>query len=109
LSAGQHPAANRRWRHSGFELRHAVAGGHVAPTERVDHFRLPRKVISLPMDTFEVLDRQIATCRGYFDVNQFITQLNARPPVPVSRRSSSGPTRGSPRATTEVGRGLIVR
>jgi limonene-1,2-epoxide hydrolase len=61
-----------------FEVRHAVADGDVVLTERVDHFHLPGKVISLPvMGTFEVVDGQIAAWRDYFDLNQFMTQLGA--------------------------------
>jgi limonene-1,2-epoxide hydrolase len=46
-------------------------------TERVDVFTTPTATIELPvMGTFEVVDGKIAAWRDYFDLNQFMSQLN---------------------------------
>ena len=53
----------------------AASGGTVL-TERVDIFRFPNGVISLPvMGAFEVVDGKIAAWRDYFDMNQFLSQV----------------------------------
>ncbi|HZT66644.1 MAG TPA: limonene-1,2-epoxide hydrolase family protein [Acidimicrobiales bacterium] len=59
-----------------FEVLHAAAAGEVVLTERVDHFHLPGRVISLPvMGTFEVAGGSIRAWRDYFDMNQFMSQM----------------------------------
>lgn len=60
-----------------FRVLAIAADGGTVLTERVDVFRYPGKEISLPvMGTFEVLDGKIAAWRDYFDLNQFMSQLN---------------------------------
>jgi limonene-1,2-epoxide hydrolase len=56
----------------------AISGdGDVVLTERVDVFTTPDKVIELPvMGTFEIRAGKIAAWRDYFDLNQFMSQLN---------------------------------
>jgi limonene-1,2-epoxide hydrolase len=59
-----------------FRVRHLVADGDVVLTERVDAFFLANKTIELPvMGTFEVRDGKIAAWRDYFDLNQYMAQL----------------------------------
>jgi limonene-1,2-epoxide hydrolase len=59
-----------------FEVRHAVVEGSLVMTERVDHFHMPAKKVSLPvMGIFEVSDGKIGAWRDYFDLNQFTSQL----------------------------------
>ena len=61
-----------------FRVRHLVADGDVVLTERVDAFFLPNKTIELPvMGTFELRDGKIAAWRDYFDLNQYMSQLQA--------------------------------
>jgi limonene-1,2-epoxide hydrolase len=61
-----------------FRVRHVAARGDVVLTERVDVFVLPDKTIELPvMGTFEVRDGKIVGWRDYFDLNQYMTQLQA--------------------------------
>lgn len=65
------------WDRVDFEVRHAVAQGHVVLTERVDHFISPERTVSLPvMGTFEFEDGLIKAWRDYFDLNQFMSQLS---------------------------------
>ncbi len=60
-----------------FRVRHIVAAGEIVLTERVDVFEMPGKTIELPvMGTFEVRDGKIAAWRDYFDLNQYMSQLN---------------------------------
>ena len=59
-----------------FDLLHIAAVGNVVLTERIDRFISPGKSIELPvMGTFEVVDGKIAAWRDYFDLNQFMSQL----------------------------------
>jgi limonene-1,2-epoxide hydrolase len=61
-----------------FVVHHIVADGPVVLTERTDIFVLPNVTIELPvMGTFEVRDGKIAAWRDYFDLNQFMSKLNA--------------------------------
>jgi limonene-1,2-epoxide hydrolase len=61
-----------------FRVLHIAAAGDVVLTERVDVFVLPGKVIELPvMGTFELRDGRIAAWRDYFDLNQYMTQLQS--------------------------------
>ena len=53
-----------------------MATGNTVLTERVDVFVLPNATIELPvMGTFEVKDGKIAAWRDYFDLNQYMSQL----------------------------------
>jgi limonene-1,2-epoxide hydrolase len=59
-----------------FRVRNLVANGDTVLTERVDVFVLPNATIELPvMGTFEVKDGKIAAWRDYFDLNQYMSQL----------------------------------
>jgi len=59
-----------------FRVRNVAASGNTVLTERVDVFHLPNGTIELPvMGTFEVRDGKIAAWRDYFDLNQYMTQL----------------------------------
>jgi limonene-1,2-epoxide hydrolase len=59
-----------------FRVLNIAAAGEVVLTERVDVFVLPGKIIELPvMGTFELRDGRIAAWRDYFDLNQYMTQL----------------------------------
>jgi len=59
-----------------FRVLNIVADGDTVLTERVDVFRLPNATIELPvMGTFEVKDGKIAAWRDYFDLNQYMSQL----------------------------------
>jgi limonene-1,2-epoxide hydrolase len=60
-----------------FRVDAIAADGDVVLTERVDVFTTPDKVIELPvMGTLETRDGKIAAWRDYFDLNQFMSQLN---------------------------------
>jgi limonene-1,2-epoxide hydrolase len=60
-----------------FRVLHIVGEGNVVLTERVDAFYTPQVTIELPvMGTFEVVDGKISAWRDYFDLNQFMSQLN---------------------------------
>jgi limonene-1,2-epoxide hydrolase len=60
-----------------FRVNAIAVDGDVVLTERVDVFTTPAKSIELPvMGTFEVRDGKIAAWRDYFDLNQFMSQLN---------------------------------
>ena len=64
--------------HIEFRVRNIAADGDVVMTERVDVFELPGKTIELPvMGTFEVRDGKIAAWRDYFDLNQYMSQLQS--------------------------------
>ena len=61
-----------------FRVRNIVADGPVVLTERVDVFFFPGGTIELPvMGAFEVRDGRIAAWRDYFDLNQFMTQMQS--------------------------------
>jgi limonene-1,2-epoxide hydrolase len=60
-----------------FRVLAIAADGDVVLTERVDVFTTPDKAIELPvMGTFETREGRIAAWRDYFDLNQFMSQLN---------------------------------
>lgn len=62
----------------GVEVRHVVSEGSIVLTERVDHFAIAGRTISLPvMGTFEVRDGRISAWRDYFDLNQFASQMGS--------------------------------
>ncbi len=59
-----------------WEIRHIVADGNVVVTERVDHFLVNNKKISVPcMGIFELQGEKIAAWRDYWDLKQFEAQL----------------------------------
>lgn len=59
-----------------FRVRNIVANGDTVLTERVDVFQLPNATIELPvMGTFEVRAGKITAWRDYFDLNQYMSQL----------------------------------
>jgi limonene-1,2-epoxide hydrolase len=59
-----------------FRMRNIVGTGDTVLTERVDVFVLPNATIELPvMGTFEVKDGKITAWRDYFDLNQYMSQL----------------------------------
>ena len=61
-----------------FQVRAIAADGDVVLTERIDVFVYPDKLIELPvMGTFVLRDGKIAVWRDYFDLNQYMTQLQA--------------------------------
>lgn len=60
----------------GIEMVHVLANDTIVMTERLDHFVLAEKTISLPvMGTFEVRDGLITAWRDYFDLSQFNSQM----------------------------------
>ena len=60
-----------------WEIRHIVASGNVVMTERVDHFRVADKPISVPcMGIFELREGKIAAWRDYWDLKAFEAQLH---------------------------------
>jgi limonene-1,2-epoxide hydrolase len=61
-----------------FRVLNLAADGDVVLTERVDVFHLPGKTIELPvMGTFQLRGDKIAAWRDYFDLNQFMSQMQA--------------------------------
>ena len=59
-----------------WEIRHLVADGNIVMTERVDHFLVNNKKVSVPcMGVFELQDGKIAAWRDYWDLKQFEAQL----------------------------------
>jgi limonene-1,2-epoxide hydrolase len=59
-----------------FRVLNIVADGDTVLTERVDVVHLPNTVIEWPvMGTFEVRAGKIAAWRDYFDLNQYMSQL----------------------------------
>jgi limonene-1,2-epoxide hydrolase len=61
-----------------FRVRNLSSQDNVVLTERVDVFVLPHATIELPvMGTFEVDGGKIAAWRDYFDLNQYMAQLQA--------------------------------
>ena len=61
-----------------FRMLNIVGSGNTVLTERVDVFVLPNATIELPvMGTFEVKDGKIAAWRDYFDLNQYMSQLQS--------------------------------
>jgi limonene-1,2-epoxide hydrolase len=59
-----------------FRVRNIVGNGDTVLTERVDVFHLPNATIELPvMGAFEVKNGKITAWRDYFDLNQYMSQL----------------------------------
>jgi limonene-1,2-epoxide hydrolase len=60
-----------------FRVNAIAADGDTVLTERVDVFVTPAVTVELPvMGTFEIRDGKVAAWRDYFDLNQFMSQLN---------------------------------
>jgi len=61
-----------------FRVDNIAADRNVVLTERVDVFHLPGNTIELPvMGTFEVKDGKITAWRDYFDMQQFMSQMQS--------------------------------
>ncbi len=59
-----------------WEIRHIVANGNIVMTERVDHFEVGGKRVSVPcMSVFELRDNKIAAWRDYWDLKSFESQI----------------------------------
>jgi len=59
------------------DMVHLLAGEQVVMTERIDHFIIGGKTISLPvMGVFEIDNGQIRAWRDYFDLAQFSSLLS---------------------------------
>jgi limonene-1,2-epoxide hydrolase len=59
-----------------FRVANIVGDGNIVMTERVDVFVFADFTVELPvMGTFEVRDRKIAKWRDYFDLNQYMSQM----------------------------------
>ena len=62
---------------SPWDIRHIIADGDVVMTERVDHFQIGDKRISVPcMGIFELRNGKIAAWRDYWDLKTFEAQLH---------------------------------
>jgi limonene-1,2-epoxide hydrolase len=58
-----------------FEMRGIASSGDTVFTERVDHFKMMGKTISLPVaGVFEVRNGKIAAWRDYFDMQTYMKQ-----------------------------------
>ena len=67
---------------SPWDIRHIVADGDVVMTERVDHFQIGGKRISVPcMGIFELRNGKIAAWRDYWDLKTFEAQLHGSAPA----------------------------
>jgi limonene-1,2-epoxide hydrolase len=61
-----------------WEILHIVAEGDVVLTERVDHFLVEGRRVSVPcMGIFEMREGKIAAWRDYWDLRQFEKQLHS--------------------------------
>jgi limonene-1,2-epoxide hydrolase len=61
-----------------WEIHHIVAADDVVMTERVDHFQVGDKRISVPcMGIFELRGMKISAWRDYWDLKQFEAQLQS--------------------------------
>ena len=60
-----------------WELIHIAANGNVVITERIDHFTISGKSVSLPlMGIFEIKNGKIKAWRDYFDLATFMAQMS---------------------------------
>src|SRR6185369_11484584 len=61
-----------------FEIKGIAASGNLVLTERIDRFAMNGKKIAIPvMGAFEVSsDGKISAWRDYFDMQQFMSQMN---------------------------------
>jgi len=58
-----------------FEMRGIASSGDTVFTERVDHFKMMGKTISLPVaGVFEIRNGKIAAWRDYFDMQTYMKQ-----------------------------------
>jgi limonene-1,2-epoxide hydrolase len=58
-----------------FEMRAIASSGDIVFTERVDHFKMMGKTISLPVaGVFEVHNGKITAWRDYFDMQTYMKQ-----------------------------------
>ena len=61
-----------------WEIRNIVADGDIVMTERVDHFIVGDKTVSVKcMGVFELRDGKIAAWRDYWDLRQFEAQVQS--------------------------------
>jgi limonene-1,2-epoxide hydrolase len=64
-----------------WEIRHMVADGNIVVTERVDHFLVDDRRVSVPcMGIFELREGKITAWRDYWDLQQFERQLASPSP-----------------------------
>ena len=57
-----------------------MADGEIVMVERVDHFLIGERHVSVPwMGIFEIDDGKIAAWRDYWDLQQFERQMPAAP------------------------------
>src|SRR3954471_23307645 len=62
------------------DMVHMLAGDQVVMTERIDHFVVGGKTLSLPvMGVFEIDNGQIRAWRDYFDLAQFSSLFSETP------------------------------
>lgn len=60
-----------------FDILHTTSAGNVVMNERVDHFVMGEKKLSLPVaGVFEIQNGKIASWRDYFDLDTFNRQMN---------------------------------
>jgi limonene-1,2-epoxide hydrolase len=60
-----------------FEMRGIASAGGTVFTERVDHFKIMGKTISLPVaGVFEIRNGKIAAWRDYFDMQTWMKQTS---------------------------------
>jgi len=65
-----------------WEIRHILANGDVVITERVDHFLVGNKRVSVPcMGVFELREGKIVAWRDYWDAKQFESQMPSPEPA----------------------------
>ncbi|HTW50137.1 MAG TPA: limonene-1,2-epoxide hydrolase family protein [Acidobacteriaceae bacterium] len=63
-----------------WEILHIIANADVVMTERIDHFQVGDRRVSVPcMGIFELRDGKIAAWRDYWDLRQFEAQMPATP------------------------------
>lgn len=59
-----------------WEIQHIVADGNIVVAERVDHFLVGERRVSVPcIGIFELHEGKIAAWRDYWDLQQFERQL----------------------------------
>jgi limonene-1,2-epoxide hydrolase len=58
------------------DMIHVLADDNTVLTERVDYVSMSGKTLSMPMiGTFEIRDGAITAWRDYFDLDQFLSQM----------------------------------
>jgi limonene-1,2-epoxide hydrolase len=69
-----------------WEIRHIIADANVVMTERVDHFLVGDRQVSVQcMGVFELRDGKIAAWRDYWDLKQFESQIPGSPAAIANR------------------------